>query len=212
MTLAVNAVQIKAIAPACRYPELVSVCLNESMQKYGIATDVDFVRAFIAQIAVESGQFNHTVENLNYDVDGLVHTWPARFTPILAAAYSRRPVEIANFVYANRLGNGDEKSGDGWRYRGRSWLQVTGKTNQERVLAELGLGPDQYAQLESPKYAALAAGAFWARKPQLNVLADDLPADNDVADFFSITRLVNGALIGIRERLEFWERAKMVIA
>lgn len=210
--VSVNSIQIKAVAPNCRYPELVSVCLNEAMQKYGIAADVDFVRAFIAQLAVESGQFNHTVENLNYDAAGLMRTWPTRFTLMTAADYSRQPVRIANYVYANRLGNGNEASGDGWRYRGRSWLQVTGKTNQERVLTELGLAPDQYAQLESPKYAALAAGAFWARKPQLNALADNLPADDDAADFFSITRLVNGGTIGLAERRQFWARAKAVIA
>lgn len=210
--VSVNVTQLRAIAPSCRYPDLTATCLNEAMQRFGIAADVDFVRAFIAQLAVESGQFNRTVENLNYDAAGLLRTWPKRFTPVTAAEYARKPVQIANKVYADRLGNGNELSGDGWKYRGRGWIQVTGKDNTLRVLAEIGLPLTDYAQLEAPRFAALSAGAFWARKPQLNLLADDLPNDDDVADFFAISRMVNGGTIGIEERKMFWQRAKDVIA
>lgn len=208
----VSYAQIGAACPACRAPAVVSEALNESMERFGIAADRDFVCAFLAQLAVESNQFNAVRENLNYSAAGLMRTWPTRFrTLAFAEQYHRQPEKIANYVYANRLGNGPVESGDGWRYRGVGWIQCTGRTNIERALAELGLPPGDPKPLESPRFAALSAGAYWSRKPQLNLLADDLPNDDDVADFFSITRLVNGGTIGLAERREFWERFKAVI-
>lgn len=204
--------QLAAIAPNCRFPQTTADALNEAMERWGIAADVDYVRAFIAQLAVESGEFNRTVENLNYSAEGLMKTWPSRF-PTLAFAqqYARQPEKIANFVYANRLGNGPPESGDGWKNRGVGWIQCTGATNINRVLRELGLPEGDPTPLQLPKWAAQSAGAYWARKPQLNALADDLPHDDDAADFFSISRLVNGGTIGLAERRAFWAKAKQVI-
>jgi putative chitinase len=206
-----NQTQLATIMPNCRRPVEWTRHLNVAMQKYGIAEDRDFVCAFLAQIAVESAELNTLIENLNYSAAGLLLTWPNRFTPELANKLARRPMDIANHVYANRLGNGPPESGDGWEYRGRGLIQVTGKANTLKALAELGLSADQHTKLELPEYAAQSAGAYWARKPQLSALADDLPTDNDVADFFSITRLVNGGTVGIVERRKFWERAKAVL-
>lgn len=204
--------QFLAVAPACRAPDVVLPALNTAMRTYGIATDRDYVCAFLAQIATESNQFNATRENLNYGAIGLMSTWPTRFPTLdIAKFYERQPVKIANYVYANRLGNGDEASGDGWRNRGVGWIQCTGRTNIERALAELGLPPGDPTPLESPQYAAASAGAYWARRPQLAALAEDLPDDDDVADFFAVTRLINGGTIGIGHRREFWERAKAAI-
>lgn len=208
----VDYAQVAAIAPACRAPAVTAACLNEAMDRYGISADIDYVRAFIAQLAVESNQFNVTRENLNYSAEGLVKTWPTRFPTIeFATQYARQPEKIANYVYANRLGNGPPESGDGWKNRGVGWIQCTGATNINRALAELRLPAGDPTPLETPRWAALSAGAYWARKPQLNALADDLPHDDDVADFFSITRLVNGGTIGIKDRLMFWGRTKEVI-
>lgn len=206
-----NQTQLARIMPNCRDVADWTRHLNTAMQHYGIAADRDFVCAFLAQIAVESAELNTLVENLNYSAEGLLKTWPKRFTPELASMLARRPVDIANYVYANRLGNGPPESGDGWEYRGRGLIQVTGKTNTLRALAEIGLPVGQHSKLQLPQYAALSAGAYWARKPQLNALADDLPADDDVADFFSITRLINGGLIGIERRRAYWEKAKAVL-
>lgn len=210
--ISITFTQLAKILPGCRNPMMWAPLLNSAMARFGIAADRDFVCAFIAQVAVESAQLNTLIENLNYSAEGLMKTWPKRFPTLeFAQKYHRRPLDIANYVYANRLGNGDVASGDGWEYRGRGLIQTTGKDNTLRALAELGLPADQHTKLETPEYAALSAGAYWARKPQLSALADDLPTDNDVADFFSITRLVNGGLIGITERREFWERAKAVL-
>src|SRR5688572_5216436 len=84
---------------------------------------------FLAQVAHESGGFKRLVENLNYSADALVRTWPSRFDAATAKQYARQPERIANKVYAGRLGNGDETSGDGWRYRGRGYIQLTGQVN-----------------------------------------------------------------------------------
>lgn len=204
--------QLSAIAPACKYPDATVAALNDAMRTYSIATDRDFVCAFLAQLTCESNQFNATRENLNYSAEGLMKTWPARFPHLsVALSYAHQPEKIANFVYANRLGNGPPESGDGWRNRGVGWIQCTGATNVERALAELSLPPGDPTPLEAPRYAAASAAAFWARKPQLAALADDLPNDDDDADFFSITRLVNGGTIGLQQRRLFWERAKLAI-
>lgn len=210
--ISITPTQLMRAAPGCRSPFVVADALNSAMRRFGIAESRDSVCAFLAQIAVESDQFNATRENLNYSAEGLMRTWPTRFPTIeIANAYARQPEKIANFVYANRLGNGPVESGDGWRYRGVGWIQCTGSVNINRALLELGLPAKQPELLESPVNAAASAGAYWARKPQLGTLALDLPNDNDVADFFSITRLVNGGTIGIKARLEFWARFKEII-
>lgn len=204
--------QLVAIAPGCRHPARVVAALNPAMAKYAVSKDRDFVCAFLAQLCVESNQFNATRENMNYSAEGLMKTWPKRFPTLeFAQQYARRPEKIANYVYANRLGNGPPESGDGWKYRGIGWIQCTGADNIRRALDELGLPLAKLHVLETPEGAAESAAAYWARKPQLNALADDLPEDDDVADFFSITRLVNGGIIGIKERRIYWDRAKGVI-
>ena len=206
--------QLLAITPACKNPGVVVGALNSVLRAYGaLSSDRDHVCAFIAQLAVESNQFNATRENMNYSAEGLMKTWPKRFPTLeLAQRYARRPEAIANYVYANRLGNRDAASGDGWRNRGAGWIQCTGATNIRQALEDIGLSPDSDPTvLESPVHSAMSAGAYWNRKPQLNALADDLPDDDDAADFFSITRLINGGSIGIQERRLFWERAKLAI-
>ena len=85
--------------------------------------------AFLAQVGHESGSLARVVENLNYGADGLLRTWPSRFDRATAAALARKPEAIANLVYANRMGNGSPESGDGWRYRGRGLIQLTGRAN-----------------------------------------------------------------------------------
>ena len=105
--------------------------LNKLLPKYQIDSP-QRIAAFLAQTIHESAYFTDLHENLNYGLAGLVATWPKRFTtPELANKYARHPEMSANFVYANRLGNGDEDSGDGWKYRGRGLIQLTGKSNYQ---------------------------------------------------------------------------------
>lgn len=103
--------------------------LNEALPKYGIDTPMR-VAHFIAQIAHESGSLTHSIENLNYSSVALRSVFGKYFTSDeIAEEYHRKPENIANIVYANRMGNGDTESGDGWRYRGRGLIQLTGKDN-----------------------------------------------------------------------------------
>src|ERR1041385_1279298 len=124
-----------------RAPEVAawSRVLDRAMEEFSIDTPLRKA-AFLAQVAYESSELRRLVENLNYSAAGLRSTWPKRFpSDALARAYARQPERIANYVYANRLGNGDVASGDGWRFRGRGLLQVTGRSNYTAVGAALGL-------------------------------------------------------------------------
>ncbi|WP_248767762.1 glycoside hydrolase family 19 protein [Pseudomonas sp. MWU12-2345] len=179
--------------------------LNTAMNAYQIVT-MQRVAAFLAQAGHESGQLRSVVENLNYGAQALLATWPSRFTPALAAQVARQPEQIANIVYASRMDNGDASSGDGWSYRGRGLIQITGRSNYRQC--SLGLfGDERLLQqpelLEQPQWAAESAAWFWEQQG-LNALAD---ADQ----FNSITRKINGGLNGLEDRLQIWARARAVL-
>ena len=178
--------------------------LKETFEKYKIDTSKRQA-AFIGQCMHESNNFRTLTENLNYSAQGLMATWPRRFPNLeFANQYHRQPEKIANLVYSNRMGNGSEQSGDGWRYRGRGLKQLTGKENYERCGSGMGVdlvsNPDL---LLDPKYAALSAGWFWNRK-QLNDLADS-------GDYKEMTKRINGGLIGYEDRVAKIEFAKKVL-
>ncbi|ENQ1002117.1 glycoside hydrolase family 19 protein [Pseudomonas aeruginosa] len=183
--------------------------LNVAMERFGIIAPVRGA-AFLAQVGHESGQLTRLVENLNYSAQGLAATWPSRYRGAdgkpnaLALNLARHPQAIANNTYASRNGNGDEASGDGWRYRGRGLLQITGRANYRTAGAGLGQPLEQEPELlEQPEFAALSA-AWWWSTHGLNELADR-------GEFAAITRRINGGLNGQSERLELWERAKAVL-
>lgn len=194
--------QISRIAPGCRAPISVAANLNIALAQYKI-TSIDEIRMIIAQACVESAQFNLATENLNYSLEGLMRTWPSRFPTVESARpYARNPEAIANKVYANRMGNGDIASGDGWKHRGRGWLQITGKTNQEKALKALGLPLDKPQLLSETRWAAFSLLQFWV--------------DNDCAavanDIDACTQKINGGKNGLQERKMYWERAKQVLS
>ncbi|MBK9795204.1 MAG: glycoside hydrolase family 19 protein [Holophagaceae bacterium] len=169
--------------------------------------------AFLAQVGHESAHFNRLEENLNYSAAGLQRTWPKRFpTAEVAAAYANNREKIANRAYGGRLGNGDEASGDGWRYRGRGLIQLTGKANYEQAEGSLNQGlvanPDSLAQ--DRVLAVQAALWFWDSRG-LSALADAHPGEDEAADFLQITRLINGKNMGQPERLSLWASAKAVL-
>jgi putative chitinase len=165
--------------------------LLETFEKYDISTPKRQAY-FIGQCMHESGGFKQLKENLNYSAKGLMATWPSRFPDMdTAEKYERNPEKIANKVYAGRMGNTED--GDGAKYIGRGLIQLTGKENYANCGSAIGIdlvaNPDL---LSTPKYAALSAGWFWNRKG-LNALAD---AD----DIDTITKRINGGLIGIADR------------
>lgn len=157
---------------------------------------------FLAQFGHETGGFQKLVENLNYSAEGLIATWPTRFTVDRAAETARKPEQIANHVYGGRLGN--VKPGDGWRYRGRGGFQLTGRENYAKAGKELGLPLEAEPELlELPKVAALTAAWFWSDRG-LNMLAD---AD----DVLAVTRKINGGLHGLGDRRIRLVRAKRAL-
>lgn len=179
--------------------------LVDCMAKYEINT-VQRVCHFLAQIKCESMGFTHLVENLNYSAEALLKTWPSHFTPELAAAYARNPEKIGNRAYANRMGNGDEASGDGYRYRGRSYIQTTGRINYHACGNSLGLDLINHPELlEQPGNAILAAGWFWHDRG-LNAIADK--AGDSV---ITVTRVVNGGLNGLKDRQDNYNKIKSIL-
>jgi len=160
--------------------------------------------AFIAQVGHESGSFSRIEENLNYSVEGLLSTFKTRFTPETALQYARLPEKIANRVYANRLGNGSEDSGDGWKYRGRGLIQITGKSSYYDCGKALGV--DLIAdptQLLIPELACRSAGWYWNRN-SLNIIADK----NDVKE---MTKKINGGYNGLQDRIDRYNLALRIL-
>jgi putative chitinase len=165
--------------------------LEEVFVKYEINTPVRQA-CFMGQCAHESGNFKTLQENLNYSAEGLMKTWPSRFpTKEIADQYARQPAKIAGKVYNGRLGNTSEE--EAAQYLGRGLIQLTGKENYGNC--GLGIGVDLLADpalLLDPRYAALSAGWFWNKKG-LNALADS-------QDYETMTKRINGGLIGLDDR------------
>ena len=176
--------------------------LEETFAKYDISTP-QRQAAFIGQCAHESANFTKLEENLNYSAEGLMKTWPSRFpTKEIADQYARNPAKIAGKVYNGRLGNTSEEEAS--KYLGRGLIQLTGKENYERcgtsINVDLVNNPDY---LLDPKYATLSAGWFWNRKG-LNELADS-------KDFETMTKRINGGLVGIDDRKAKIAKAILVL-
>lgn len=191
-----------AVMPrAANAADRLTPALDAAMARYEIDTPARMA-AFLAQLAHESGQLQRWSENLTYRWQRLREVFPKYFrTDADAQAFDRQPERIANRVYGGRMGNGPEASGEGWRYRGRGPIQLTGKDNYRACGADIGVDlVNQPERLETPEVGCLAAGWFWAKRG-LNALAD-------AGDFVAITKKINGGLIGLEEREAFWEQAK----
>lgn len=149
---------------------------------------------FLTHALWESGKFVNLEENLNYSAKRLQTVWPNHFTPKLAEQYALQPEKIANRVYSNRMGNGDEASGDGWRYRGRGIFQLTGHDNYHRLAAELGqeLNDEFCDRLLTATGACLAAGYYWRD----NVL--------DTLGLADSTLAINAVVSSLKFRQEFY--------
>ena len=161
---------------------------------------------FIAQCAHESGSFCHAAENLNYKAAGLMHVFPKYFPDELhASMYEHQPEKIANRIYANRMGNGDEASGDGYKFRGRGFIQLTGKDNYTKcghaIGKDLDLDPDF---LTTPEGALKSALWFWN--------AHNLSSLADTDDVLHMTKKINGGTIGLEERTALYHKAKEVLS
>lgn len=170
------------------------------LNNYGINTPIRLAH-FMAQIEHESG-LKPISENLNYSAEGLSKTFRKYFpTMATANAYARQPEKIANRVYANRMGNGNEQSGDGWKYRGRGFLQITGKDNYLVLSKDTRIdflnNPDLLLQEANAMISALW---FWQK--------NDLNSYADTGDIIGLTRRINGGLNGIEHRKQLLEKWK----
>lgn len=175
--------------------------LNVVCDYYEMFVNLKRASGFLAQIAHESGGFNFVMENLNYSKEGLRKIFPKYFpNDELASEYARKPEKIANKVYANRMKNGDELSGDGFKFRGRGLIQLTGRENYTKFAEALDMDIEStIAYLETPNGAVTSAGWFWDNN-KLNQYCDR-------DDFITLTKRINGGTIGLEDRKHHYHRA-----
>ena len=205
--------QFRKLVPNTKYPQQwydtlfgkKSILGDKTLlQEYNITTPKR-IAAFMAQCGHESGGFVWLTENLNYSAAGLMKTFSKYFpTQELANAYARQPDKIASRVYANRMGNGDEASGDGARYKGRGLIQCTGKDNYFWFAASLEITTEEAAEyMQTFEGAAQSACWFWETN-ELNKLAD-------AGDILTMTKRINGGTIGLEDRKKHYEHALHVL-
>lgn len=168
--------------------------LNELLEKYEI-NNAERLACFFAQCSHESGGFKAKVENLNYSADALNRVFPKYFGDKRDAnKYARQPEKIANVVYANRMNNGDEASGDGWKFRGRGFIQLTGKANYTSFANEIGKSIDEtIAYLETDEGAIESALFYW-KKANCNKYCDN-------KDQKGLCKSINGGYNGLEDRI-----------
>jgi putative chitinase len=179
--------------------------LNDTFTKFNIVS-VRQQAAFIGQCAHECGNFRTLEENLNYRAATLMKLWPKRFpTQEIANSYEKNPKKIANMVYSNRMGNRDEASGDGYRFKGRGCIQLTGHSNYYHASQSCGvdfvINPDLVA---TPQYAAMTGGWFWSTH-NCNALAE-------AQDWIGLTKKINGGTIGLDDRIKRTDQAVAVLS
>ena len=189
---------LSALAPTNKNIDIWVQAMNTILPKYDIVTPKRLA-AFLAQTAHESAGFPAVRENLNYSAQGLMKTWPARFNQTNAATYARQPEKIANKVYANRMGNGDEASGDGWRYRGRGLIQTTGKANYTKLAQYIKKSLEETIEYCETVEGAVESACFYWASNDLNDIAD-------IGDMAALTRRINGGVIGLADRLDKYKK------
>lgn len=186
--------------------------INRVTLKYNIDTSYKLAH-FISQMQHECANFSRFTENLNYSEKALLSVFGKYFNTTTAKQYARKPSMIANKVYANRMGNGSEISGDGWKYRGRGAIQCTGKDKYVGMTKEFGIdflnNPDMLA--EAP-YAIMSAGWYWNSR-NINNSINIIPSDDNsiLADIKQVTRLVNGGTNGLSDRISKFKKAYSIL-
>jgi putative chitinase len=171
--------------------------LGDVMKQFNITNSFRLTH-FLAQVAHESGNFKHVRENLNYSTEGLLKVFPKYFDKNTAPLYARKPEQIANIVYESRMGNGNRLTGDGWRFRGRGYLQLTGRTNYKAFSDHIGdanimINPD----LVATKYPLTSAAWFFDKKGLWKICDEGV----DLATIRKVSQRVNGGFNGISDRV-----------
>ena len=198
--------QLKQLLPKNPYVDHWHHALSILLPDYEINTP-QRIAAFIAQCSHESGGFTALKENLNYKAETLSRIWPKYFPPEIAKAYASMPNKqemIANRAYANRMGNGDEHSGDGWKFCGRGLIQLTGRSNYQAFADSLEMNIDDVPEyLGTFEGAAQSACWFWESN-NLNQWADK-------GDILTLTKKINGGTLGLDDRVKHYEHALHVL-
>lgn len=179
----------------------IMIAINKVADKHGINQTPQRLAAFIAQMAHESGQFLYKEENLNYSAQGLMNVFGKYFpNSVIAESLARKPNQIASRVYANRMGNGTEESGDGYKFRGRGYIQLTGKSNYTQFATDHDLTSDQAVEYLSTIEGAVESAAWYWSKNKLNRFCDS-------GDFIGLTRAINGGTNGLDHRQQLYKLA-----
>jgi putative chitinase len=183
--------KVKHKLPIQVYDELVDVA-----REFDITNPFRMAH-FLAQCAHESGNFKHVRENLNYSEQGLLNVFPKYFDKNTAKLYARKPEQIANIVYECRLGNGNRNTGDGWKFRGRGFLQLTGLVNYKAFGEFIGVDLISNPDLVATKYALTSAAWFFEKKGLWKICDQGVDEPTIVA----VTKRVNGGTNGLADRI-----------
>ena len=195
--------QLSQLIPKNPYLDQWYEALSVLLPDYEINTP-NRIAAFIAQCSHESASFTALHENLNYRSETLSKVWPKKFPASIAEQYAHKPEAIANRAYASRMGNGDEASGDGWRYCGRGLIQLTGKDNYTAFADSIGITPEEVSDyVQTFEGAAQSACWFWETN-NLNQYADS-------GDIETMTKRINGGTLGLEDRKKHYEHAKHIL-
>lgn len=195
--------QLKQIIPNNQHVEHWAEAMQELLPEYEINTP-ERIAAFVAQCAHESGGFTALKENLNYRAESLCRVFPKYFNTNNAAQYAHNQEAIANRAYANRMGNGPESSGDGYKYCGRGLIQLTGKDNYQNFADSVEMSIDDVPEYLGTFEGALQSACWFWEKNNLNVLAD-------AGDIVGLTKRINGGTIGLEDRIKHYKHALEVL-
>jgi putative chitinase len=188
-------------------PDVVIAQIPTVMEKFQINTPLRLAH-FLAQCGHESGGFKATQENLNYSAEGLKGIFPKYFPGNLAESYARNPEKIASKVYGGRMGNGGEETKEGYKFRGRGYIQLTGKENYTSFAKSIGEDTVANPDLVATKYALASAGWFFS-KNGLNAISDKGADDATVT---AVTKRVNGGTIGLPDRIKHFKEYYHLLA
>ena len=196
--------QLAQLIPGNPYVSQWYSALSMILPDYGIDT-VPRVAAFVAQCAHESANFKFLKENLNYKAESLMRVWPSRFPSIdVARQYAMQPEKIANKVYGGRMGNGPESSGDGWRYAGKGLIQLTGKDNYTRFAESIDTPVEEIPDYLGTFEGAVQSACWFWEVNNLNQWAD-------AGDILTLTKRINGGVIGLEDRKKHYTHALHVL-
>ena len=195
--------KLAAMLPGNPYVDHWHEALSKILPDYDINTP-QRVGAFIAQTAHESGGYKALKENLNYRAETLCKVWPRYFTPDIANQYAHNQEAIANRAYANRMGNGPEESGDGYRYCGRGLIQMTGKSNYMKFAESIDTPVEEIPDFLATFEGAIQSACWFWETNNLNQYAD-------LGDILTMTKKINGGTLGLAERQQHYQHFMQIL-